>query len=156
MEYWFSYSYLNTKRNYINYPISTQPSFASPHTFSFASKFFLKKPGIIISPSYSYSTGRPYYNPGQPSSEFLKDRTIPYSSLNLNICYLTKVKSAFTVLVLTVSNVLNQKQVFGYTYSNFDYNRREEIVPFYRSFIFLGAFMSFGVDKRKQIIDDHL
>lgn len=34
LDYWVSYSFLNTKRLYLNYPISAQPTFAATHTGS--------------------------------------------------------------------------------------------------------------------------
>ena len=40
LDYWISYSYLNTKRDYLNYPGKLQPYFAAPHTASIV--------GIII------------------------------------------------------------------------------------------------------------
>jgi len=37
-DYWVSYSYLDTKRDYLNYPQQLQPSFATGHTLSIVTK----------------------------------------------------------------------------------------------------------------------
>jgi hypothetical protein len=61
----------------------------------------------------------------------------------------------FTVFVFSVNNVLGNKQVFGYTYS---YNglRKEAIIPPVKTFIYLGAFLSFGVDRTQDVINSNL
>lgn len=38
MDYWISYSYLDSKRDFLNYPYSLNPNFASKHTLSFVAK----------------------------------------------------------------------------------------------------------------------
>ncbi|HYI77106.1 MAG TPA: TonB-dependent receptor, partial [Chryseolinea sp.] len=40
LDYWISYTYLDTKREFQNYPSSLSPSFSTPHTFSIATKKF--------------------------------------------------------------------------------------------------------------------
>jgi len=42
-DYWISYSYLDTKRNYLNYPQELQPDFAANHTVSVVTKRFFTK-----------------------------------------------------------------------------------------------------------------
>jgi hypothetical protein len=61
----------------------------------------------------------------------------------------------FAVYVLSVSNILNLKQTYGYQYS---YNgmRKEAIVPPSRIFIFIGAFFSFGIDRTQDAINNNL
>ncbi len=36
VDYWISYSYLDTKRDYLNYPYAIQPNFAANHTARFS------------------------------------------------------------------------------------------------------------------------
>jgi hypothetical protein len=61
-DYWITYTYLDSKRKYLNYPNALQPNFTTPHTASIAIKRFF--PGINFNANLSYSiaTGRPYYN----------------------------------------------------------------------------------------------
>jgi vitamin B12 transporter len=62
---------------------------------------------------------------------------------------------SFVVYVLSVNNIFNIKQVYGYQYSS-DGLRKEAIVPTSRMFLFVGAFFSFGIDRSQDAIDNHL
>ena len=62
LDYWVSYSYLDTKRNYLNFPSSITPSFAATHTASLVTKKFVTKWKTGFNMSYNFATGRPYYN----------------------------------------------------------------------------------------------
>jgi len=164
VDYWISYSYLDTKRDYLNYPIEMQPNFAANHTASLVLKKFVTEWKTGFNASYSFATGRPYYNiqyDAVSGRYQLKDRgkTINYNSLGFSLNYLPnlgkKDAKAFTVLVLTISNVLGQKQVYGYNYSNMD-NRKLPITPTAKRFVFIGCFMSFGIDRTDDAIDSNL
>src|SRR5882757_1135120 len=61
-DYWISYSFLDTKRNYLNYTEQLMPSFAAKHTASIVTKKFFMKIKSGFNLTYSYATGRPYYN----------------------------------------------------------------------------------------------
>ena len=71
------------------------------------------------------------------------------------------IRKAFTVFVLSVNNPFNFKQVYGYNYASNDLNGdgqlfRKEITPPARQFIFLGMFMSWGIDRTQEAIDGNL
>ncbi|MCK7559165.1 hypothetical protein MKQ70_31020 [Chitinophaga sedimenti] len=153
-DYWVSYSFLDTKRDYLNYPREVQPDFAAKHTASFVYKQFFSKISTNVGVTYSFATGRPYYNPNRPVSEFMSDRTKTFNTLGVTANYLTTVGKAFTVFVLSVSNVAGQKQLYGYRYSS-DGLRRDAIRPMTPSFFFVGMFMSFGTDRRQEVIDNN-
>ena len=155
-DYWISYSLLDTKRNHLNFPSSVQPSFAATHTFTVVLKKYFEKISTNVSTSYTYASGRPYYNPNRPVSEFMTDRTPDYHNMSLSFAYLPKIKNMFSVLVLTFSNVLGNNQTFGYTYSTTDFSRRDTIKPVVNPFIFLGYFINFGVDRRNDIINSRI
>ncbi|MDQ0108012.1 hypothetical protein J2T02_003134 [Chitinophaga terrae (ex Kim and Jung 2007)] len=152
-DYWISYSYLDTKRNYLNYPFRVQPDFAATHTASVVYKHFISKIKTNLGATYSFATGRPYYNPNLPPDKFMSEKTISYNSLGLSASYLTNIHKAFTIFVLSVTNVIGNKQVFGYRYST-DGLRRSEIVPNVPRFIYLGMFMNFGIDRRQDVINN--
>lgn len=153
MDYWVSYSYLDTKRNYLNYPYEVQPDFAAKHTLSLVYKYNITAISSNVGLTYSYSTGRPYYNPNLPENRFMSQKTMDYNSLGLSFSYLTAIRKAFTIFVLSVSNVTDFKQVYGYRYST-DKQRREEIVPNIPRFVFVGMFMNFGTDRRQDVINN--
>lgn len=156
VDYWISYSYLDTKREYLSYPIAAQPHYAADHTFSLVLKRFFPSISTNISTSYSFATGRPYFNPNRTSENFMDDRTIDYHNLGVSLAYLPKIGKTFSVVVLTLSNVLGNEQVFGYNYSNTDYSIREAIRPVNNPFVFLGLFINFGIDRTEDIINSNL
>jgi hypothetical protein len=152
VDYWISYTYLDTKRIYRDFPISTMPTFASTHNASLVFKLWIPKILTSVGFSYNYSSGRPYYNPNNPT--YLGDKTKDYNSLNFNASYLTHFCGAFTVLVISVTNVTGFNNVYGYHYS-YDGTRREAIIPPAKRSFFIGCFMSFGQDRSKDVINNN-
>ncbi len=162
IDYWITYSYLDSKRDFQNYPISLTPGFAAKHTFNVVAKKFVTNWKTGFNMSYTYSSGRPYYdiinNNGQNLIRYegkLKD----YSGLNFSLNYLPNLgktdSKTFTVLVLSISNILGNKNVYGYNFSN-DGMRSSAVVPPVNTFVFIGAFISFGVDKTNDAINNNL
>jgi hypothetical protein len=152
VDYWISYTYLDTKRKWVNYPKEVTPPFAATHTASLVFKKFFTKLNVSSGFTYSYATGRPYYNPTNP--DFMSDRTIDYHSLGVNAAYLRQINRCFAVLAVSVTNVLGSTQVFGYRYS-YDWERRSAIMPPAKRFFFIGLFLSFGQDRSKEVIDNN-
>jgi hypothetical protein len=131
-EYWVSYSYLDTKRLFQNYTEKAMPTFASNHNVSIAYKHFITAWSLDVNATYSYASGRPYYNP--QSNQFLKDRTPDYHNLSVSLHYITEIKGNQTVFILQMNNVLATKNVYGYRYSE-DGTQRFDIT--------LGSYFSF-------------
>ena len=154
-DYWISYSLLDTKRKFSYYPEMVQPDFAATHTLNLVFKQFFPKQMLGYGITYNWASGRPYFNPNQPIDKFMSDRTQTYNALGVNVNYLTHIGKAFTVVVLGVSNALGNKQIFGYRYSANGQNR-EPIGLTASRFVFVGCFMNWGVDRRKQQVDDNL
>ncbi|HMU06915.1 MAG TPA: carboxypeptidase-like regulatory domain-containing protein [Kaistella sp.] len=162
IDYWVSYSFLDTKRDFMNYPISLVPSFAAKHTLSVVAKKFVTDWKTGFNLSYTYASGRPYYDiVSQNGTNILRhEGTLKdYSGLNFSVNYLPnlgkKDAKAFTVLVLSVSNILGNKNVYGYNFSK-DGMRSSAVVPPVNTFVFIGAFISFGVDKTNDAINNNL
>jgi outer membrane receptor for ferrienterochelin and colicin len=164
VDYWFSYSYLDTKRDYLNFPASTQPSFAANHTAAFVFKRFVLPWKTGFNVSYNFASGRPYYriayDPTVSKMVFTDmGKTINYNSLSFSVNYLpnlgAKDKKAFVVWVLGVNNVLGQKQVFNYNYNN-DGSRKVAVLPPSKRFVFIGCFLSFGIDRTQDAINNNL
>lgn len=161
-DYWVSYSYLDTKRDFLNFPEAITPNFAAKHTGSLVMKKFVQKVKTNFNLSYTYSSGRPYYNIRYEGSAYkFTDRgTIPdFHNVSFAFNYLPSVgkkdAKSFAVYVLQVSNIFNIRQTYGYQYS---YNglRKEAIVPTSRMFVYIGAFISFGVDRTDDVINSGL
>lgn len=152
VDYWVSYSWLDTKRRFQWYPLEVQPTFAANHVATLVLKKYFPKLRTSAGLAYNYATGRPFYNPNRPLSEFLADRTPAYNNLSINASYLTTIGKSFAVFVLGLTNVLNQEQVFGYRYSP-DGAMRTAINPAAPRFFFVGAFLSWGTDRRQEVLD---
>lgn len=161
-DYWISYSLLDTKRDFLNFPAAITPNFAAKHTASLVMKKFVQKLKTNFNASYNYSSGRPYYNIQYDGSSYkFTDRgTIPdYHNVSFALNYLPSIgkkeAKSFAVYVLQVSNIFNIRQTYGYQYS-WNGQRKEAIVPTSRMFVYIGAFISFGVDRTNEVIDNGL
>jgi hypothetical protein len=163
LDYWISYSYLDTKRDFLNYPTSIQPSFAATHTASLVLKKFVLPWKTGFNASYTFASGRPYYNIKEvsPGKYIIADegKTINYNSLGFSLNYLPNLgntkKKSFIVWVLSLSNVLGQNQVFGYNYSPIN-DRKVAVTPGYKRFLYIGCFISFGIDRTQDAINNNL
>lgn len=140
-EYWVSYSYLDTKRNFRNFPSLAPPTFSTPHTFSIVAKHWVQSITTFFGATYSFATGRPYFNPNNP--EFLGDRAKSYHNLSLNASILTNVFGNFTVIFCSIDNLLGINNIYGYNYSSDGKIREGIVAPALRS-AFIGMFISLG------------
>jgi vitamin B12 transporter len=167
LDYWITYTYLDTKREFQNYPTALHPTFSTPHTASIAVKrlFDLETYNVSVNTSYTFATGRPYYNiaPGTSGEEgIISDQgtTRPYHGLNLSLGFMTSLfkewkNKDFTILAIGVNNVLGSKQVFGYSYSADGSTKSPVTLPASRSF-FAGLFITFGVDRTDDFQNENL
>lgn len=164
IDYWISYSFLDTKRDFLNFPYAIQPSFAAKHTASLIVKKFVTKWKTGFNGAYNYASGRPYYfiaNDFQTGKTEFTDmgKTPDYNNVSFSLNFLPSLgkKNAkmFGVYVISISNVFNFDQIFGYQYS-LNGLRKEAIVPPSKMFLFIGAFLSFGVDRTEDAININL
>ena len=164
VDYWISYSYLDTKRDFLNYPYAITPSFAANHTAALVVKKFVLPWKTGFNLSYNFASGRPYYRIAYDNAlnkYVISDagKTINYNSMSFSINYLPNLgktnPKVFAVWVLGINNVLGQNQVFNYNYSN-DGNRKVPVTPPSKRFIFVGCFLSFGIDRTQDAINNNL
>lgn len=148
VDYWISYSYLDTERDYLNYPAAAVPTFASSHNFSVVYKHFVKTIKSQLGFTYSYSSGRPYYNPNLTNEKFQSEHTPSYQDLSANVSYLPK---NWLIIYISCTNLLGRDNVFGYEYSsqpnsNGEYISRGVRQPASR-FLFMGVFITLSKNK---------
>ncbi|MFC3754891.1 carboxypeptidase-like regulatory domain-containing protein [Chryseobacterium tructae] len=166
IDYWITYSFLDSKRDFINYPVSLKPGFAAEHTLSAVVKRFIPEWKLGVNLSYTYAKGRPYYDiateiKNGESVNYTRNegRLKDYNALNISFNYVPSIgkkdAKSFTVFVLSISNVLGSKNVYGYNFST-DGSRNSAVVPPVNTFVFVGAFFSFGVDKTEDAINNNL
>jgi hypothetical protein len=159
VDYWISYSFLDTKRDFLNFPYATTPNFAAKHTASIVMKKFVQAWKMQFNGAYNYASSRPYYNIRFDGSKYYfadMGKVQDYHNFSVAFNYLPSIGKEntknFAVYVLSISNAFGIKQVYGYEYS---YNglRKEQIVPPARIFVYIGAFFSFGIDRSQQTVD---
>ena len=144
VDYWISYSFLDTDRLYRDFPESATPSFASRHNLSFVGKYWLQKQNTQLGLTYRLASPRPYDNPNEAG--FNVGRTPTYHDLSANLSYLTQLWGNFTILHVSVTNLLGTNQVFGYRYSptpdsDGQYGRLA-VTPPAKRFVFVGLFIT--------------
>ena len=112
-DYWISYSYLDTRRDFRNYPVAATPNFASKHNLSVVAKHWIEDWKSQIGGAYQFGSGRTFTDKNIPG--FLQSQTKSYNSLSLNWAYLISQQK---ILYVSVNNVLGFKNVNGYQYAN--------------------------------------
>lgn len=146
VDYWISYSFLDTKRNYLNYPYEAIPTYASKHNISVVYKHFINKLKSQLGITYSYGSPRPYNNPND--DKFNAGRTPSYQDLSANVAYLPK---NWLIIYVSCTNLLGRDNIFGYEYSatadvNGDYAARAIKQPA-RHFLLVGIFITLSKNK---------
>lgn len=153
MQYWLSYSFIDTERDYRNFTAQVTPSFAAKHTASLVTKYWINGLRSQVGLTHSFTSGRPYDNPNETA--FMNGKTKTYNNLSLSWAYLMSPQK---ILYLSVSNVLGTQNVFGYEYANSpDANgvyRSKPIVPTADRFIFVGFFWTISKDKKTNQLDN--
>ncbi|RTY82258.1 TonB-dependent receptor [Flavobacterium sp. ZB4P23] len=147
LEYWVSYSYINTERDYKNFSSQVTPSFVADHSLSIVTKYWINDWKSQIGFTNSYSSGRSYNNPNE--TKFMNGKTKSYNSLSFNWAYLLSQQK---ILYFSVSNVLGSQNVFGYEYvnnpDNAGFYNRKAIIPTADRFFFVGFFWTISNDKK--------
>lgn len=153
LEYWVSYSYLDTERDYRNFPTEARPAFASEHNFSLVTKYWIEDWKSQVGFSYVFASGRNYTDLNSPG--FLNRETKNFNSLSFNWAYLIDQQK---ILYFSASNVLDTRNIFGYNYANQpDLNgvfRRQAVVPNNDQFFFVGFFWTISDDKKSNQLDN--
>lgn len=152
-DYWISYSFIDTERDYRNYPIAARPNFASKHNFSFVAKHWIESLKSQVGITYNFASGRTYTNPNETG--FLNNETKNYNSVSLNWAYLIDQQK---ILYFSVNNALGTKNVFGYNYKNTPntngFYDRQAIIPNADSFFFVGFFWTISDDKKSNQLNN--
>jgi len=148
LEYWISYSYIDSERQYKNFPTMATPSFIANHSLSVVTKYFITDWKSQIGFTNSFTSGRPYNDPNQ--TQFMNGKTKSYNNLSFNWAYLLTTQK---ILYFSVSNVLGTQNVFGYDYAKSpDTNgvyQRQAVVPTADRFFFVGFFWTISQNKNE-------
>jgi outer membrane cobalamin receptor len=153
LDYWISYSYLDTERDFRNFEEKATPNFAPKHSLSVVTKYWVSDWRSQIGFSYNYGSGRPYDNPN--TEAFLAEKTKAYNNLSINWAYLLSPQK---ILYFSVSNVAGFHNVNGYQYADnvndFGTYERRTIKPTADTFFFVGFFWTISTDKKSNQLDN--
>ena len=153
LEYWFSYSYIDSKRDFRNFPTSVTPSFVANHTASLVTKYWISDWKSQIGFTNTFATGRPYNNPNE--AKFMNSRTKSYNNLAFNWAYLLTSQK---ILYFSMTNVLGNQNIFGYDFANTPNAagvfESKPIVPTADRFFFVGFFWTISKNKKDNQLKD--
>ena len=153
LEYWISYSFIDSERDFRNYETQVTPSFVANHNFSLVTKYFVSKWKSQLSTTYSFNSGRPYDNPN--GTEFMSEKTKSFNNLSFSWAYLLSQQK---ILFFSVTNVLGTENVFGYQYANTPsisgQFQRQAITQAADRFIFVGFFWTISDNKKTNNLDN--
>jgi outer membrane receptor for ferrienterochelin and colicin len=152
LQYWISYSFIDSERNFRNYPVKTTPQFVANHTASLVTKYWIEDLRSQAGFTYTIASGRPYEDPH--TSGFMNSKTRNYNSLSFNWAYLISQQK---IIYFSVSNVFGSKNVFNYDYAKTagknDIFERQAITPAADRFFFIGFFWTISSNKSKNQLD---
>jgi hypothetical protein len=145
-DFWISYSFLDTERDYLDFIEPAMPVFASRHNLSVVYKHWINRLQTNIGITYTLGSPRPYDDPNTPV--FNDGRTRTFQDLSVNASYLTELFGQSTIVHLSVTNVLGFEQSFGRRFSTQPnangYFPSSLIRPPASRFFFFGVFVSIG------------
>jgi hypothetical protein len=153
LDYWVTYSFIDSKRDFQNFPKLATPSFVANHNFSIVTRYWINDLKSQVGLSYRLTSGRPYNNLNE--STFMNGKTPNFNDLSLGWSYLLSPQK---ILYFSVSNIMGSNNVFGYEYANRPdangiFQRREITQPADRLF-FIGFFWTISDDKKGNNLDN--
>lgn len=148
LDYWITYSFIDSKRDYRNYVTQATPTFVANHNFSLVTKYFIEKWKSQLGTSYTFNSGRPYDNPNEVT--FMNGKTKCYNNLSLSWAYLISQQK---ILFFSVTNVVGSNNVFGYQYASSPDTsgvyQRQPITQAADRFFFVGFFWTISDSKKE-------
>ena len=140
-DFWLTYSYLDTERQFRNYTEAAVPHFATKHNFSAIYKQFLTPISTNVGVTFTHTSGRPVYTLGEDFKEV--EQTKAFQNLSLSASHVKFIGNSFLVFYATLDNVLGRNNIFGYRFSPDGKERYAVRPPINRTFFF-GVNWTFG------------
>jgi vitamin B12 transporter len=150
---WISYAYTDSKRKQYEASNLVSANYDITHNLTFVASYNITDE-ITTGLTYRISTGRPYtpvtssvfdsaYNVYQPVyAEANSGRFPTYQRLDVNFQYMFSLFGRFAIAVFQINNLLNQKNLYDYTY-NYDYTQKKEIVTTNKRQFYVGLGVQF-------------
>jgi hypothetical protein len=150
---WISYAYTDSKRKANQTAPEISANYDITHNLTFVGSINITD-NIVTGMTYRISTGKPYtpvtgsvydsaYSLYAPIYGVTNSGRFPtYQRMDVNFQYIFSFFGRFAVAVFSVNNVLNQKNLYDYTY-NFDYSEQKEIITTNKRQFYLGLGVQF-------------
>jgi hypothetical protein len=135
---WISYAYTDSRRQQYDASKETSANYDITHSLTGVLSYSVNDE-LTLGASYRVSTGKPFtpvtgstFDSSQSLympfyAEQNSSRFPTYHRMDVNAQYMFSLFGRFAIAVFQVSNVFNNKNLYGYTY-NFDYSKQIEIV----------------------------
>ncbi|MEO8210884.1 MAG: TonB-dependent receptor [bacterium] len=145
---WISYAYSDSKRKQYEAINLVPANYDITNSLNIVGSYNLTD-DIVFGASYKYSTGKPYTPVISSSFDPVQNVYVPvyaqtnsgrfpdYTRLDMNAQYIFALFGKFAVAVISVNNILNEKNTYDYTY-NFNYTQQVEIISNNRRSLYLG------------------
>lgn len=150
---WISYAYTDSKRKQYDALTISPAAYDITHNLTLVGSYNITD-NLVTGFTYRISTGKPFtpaigstfdstnnvYAPiyGETNS----GRFPTYQRVDINLQYIFSLFGRFAVAVASLNNVLNQKNLYGYTY-NRDYSQNVEIITSNKRQFYLGLGVQF-------------
>jgi hypothetical protein len=145
-DFWITYSFVDSRRQFANFETQVQPSFAPKHNGSVVMKHFVGKLKSQLGGSWSWNSGYPFDNPNLSGE--MQQKTKMYSDLSLSWSYLPRPN---VIIHAACSNILGRTNVFGYRYAT-EPNEAGQYASLptgqgAKRFAFIGLFITLSQDR---------
>lgn len=152
-DYWISYSYVDSERDYQNFSMLATPSFVSNHNFSYVVKHFVTPLRTQFGATYNFASNRPFHNPNRDG--FQNDKTPEFHDLSLNAAILFKQN---IIIYVSSSNIFGRDNIFGYQFADQPNGQGvyegQAIRQGAKRFIFLGIFITLSKDGQENQLEN--
>ncbi len=150
---WISYAYTDSKRMQYDAVKQSPANYDITHNLTFVASYNITDV-ITTGISYKMSTGRPFtpitggvfdsaYNVYEPTyADYNSGRFPTYHRMDINFQYIFSLFGRFAIAVFQINNILNNKNLYDYTY-NADYTQRKEIITTNKRQFYLGLGLQF-------------
>lgn len=145
-DFWVTYSFVDSRRQYDEFQTKVQPSFAPKHNLSVVGKYWIADWKSMPAATFSWNSGYSYDNPNLPGE--MESLSPNYAILSVNWSYLWKQN---LIVHIACNNVLGRENIFGYTYANqMDESGEFQSLPQGQPaarFFFVGVFWTISKNK---------
>jgi hypothetical protein len=150
---WISYSYTDSKRKQYSVDVLAPAAFDITHNLTFVGSYNITDE-LVTGITYRISTGKPYTPVTGSYFDTAQNVYVPvyaapnssrfpvYHRLDVNLQYIFSLFGRFAVAVAQINNVLNNKNLYDYTY-NYDYSKKIEILTTNKRQVYFGIGVQF-------------